>query len=289
MANINKAVAENVEGNYFVDTSCINCGVSRHYAPEIFGDTGIKAFVKKQPQNEKEEQAAQQALLACPVASIGMKEKRDLTSTRNSFPIPMAKGVYLNGFNHRNSYGAHSYFIKSDEGNWLIDSPRFIPDLVNKFEEMGGIRYIFLTHSDDVCDAHRYAGHFGAKRIIHQLESHSQKDAEVILNGEEEHRMESGVIHFTPGHTRGHLVLLWDNKYLFTGDHFAWISSLNRFGSFRNACWYSWEKQIESVQRMEAFQDVEWVFPGHGKWGRVDNNQFPEIIRQSVQWMLSVK
>ncbi|MBI4006084.1 MAG: MBL fold metallo-hydrolase, partial [Gammaproteobacteria bacterium] len=87
----------------------------------------------------------------------------------------------------------------------------------------------------------------------------------------------------------GHLVLLWKGKYLFTGDHFAWISSLNQFGSFRDACWYSWEKQIESVKKMEAFQDVEWVFPGHGKWGKIDKKQFPEIIRESVQWMLSVR
>ena len=289
MANIKKALSENIKGNYFVDSSCINCGVSRHYAPEVFGDTGIYSFVKKQPQNEKEEQAAQQALLACPTASIGMKEKQDLTTSRNSFPIPMAKGVYLNGFNHRNSFGAHSYFIKSDAGNWLIDSPSFTPDLVKKFEEMGGIRYIFLTHRDDVADAHRYAQRFEAKRIIHQLESDAQKDAEVILEGDETHWIDSGEIHFTPGHTRAHLVLLWDKKYLFTGDHFAWILGLNMFGSFRKACWYSWKRQIESVQKMEVFQDVEWVFPGHGKWGMVDKKRFPEIIRRSVQWMLSVK
>lgn len=288
MANLKKALSENVSGNYFVDSSCINCGVSRHYAPEIFGDTGIYAFVKKQPQNGKEELTAKQALLACPVASIGMREKQDLTSARNSFPVPMAKDVYINGFNHRNSFGAHSYFIKSNTGNWLVDSPRFVSDLVKKFEEMGGIRYIFLTHRDDVGDAHQYAKHFGAKRIIHKLESEAQKDAEVILEGEGAHRIKSGEIHFTPGHTRGHLVLLWDNKYLFTGDHFAWLSGLNQFGSFRNACWYSWEKQIESVQNMQSFQDVEWVFPGHGKWRMVDKKQFPEIIKQSVRWMRSV-
>ena len=289
MANLKKALSDNVEGNFFVDTSCINCGVSRHYAPEVFGDTGTHAFVKKQPQNEKEEFATKQALLACPTASIGMREKQDLKSARNSFPMLMAKDVYINGFNHRNSYGAHSYFIKSNTGNWLIDSPRFVSELVKKFEEMGGIRYIFLTHGDDVCDAHRYAKHFGAKRIIHQLELEAQKDAEVVLEGEEVHRIESGEIHFTPGHTRGHLVLLWNGKYLFTGDHFAWISSLNQFGSFRRACWYSWERQIESVQKVEVFQDVEWIFPGHGKWGRIDTGQFPEIIKKSVQWMLSVQ
>ena len=111
----------------------------------------------------------------------------------------------------------------------------------------------------------------------------------MILEGEETHRIGSSEIHFTPGHTEGHLVLLWNSKYLFTGDHFAWISSLNKFASFRNACWYSWEKQIESVKKMENFQDVEWVFPGHGKWGTIEKKQFPQIIRASVKWMQSVR
>ncbi len=282
-------LAENVEGNFFVDSSCINCGACRHYAPEVFAGTGTSSFVKKQPQGETEEFITKQALLACPTASIGMIEKLDLTSARNAFPLSMATDIYLNGFNHRNSYGAHSYFIQSETGNWLVDSPRFVRDLVKKFEEMGGLDYIFLTHRDDVSEAHRYAQHFGAKRIIHQLESDAQKDAEIILEGDKVHQISLGEIHFTPGHTQGHLVLLWDTRYLFTGDHFAWIPSLHQFGSFRNACWYSWEKQIESVQRMEAFHDVEAVFPWHGKWGMVDKQQFPHIIRKSVEWMHSVK
>jgi glyoxylase-like metal-dependent hydrolase (beta-lactamase superfamily II)/ferredoxin len=286
MANLKKILPVNMEGNFYVDSSCINCSVSRHYAPDIFGDSGDHAFVKRQPVNEKEELAVKQALLACPVAAIGMKKKIDLTEARNSFPVNMTEEIYLNGFNHRKSWGAHSYFIKADTGNWLIDSPRFVPDLVRKFEQLGGIKYIFLTHSDDVCDAHKYAKHFGAIRIIHTLESHAQQDAEIILEGEDTHMIDNGEIHFMPGHTAGHLVLLWKDRYLFTGDHFAWISSMNRFGSFRDACWYSWEQQIDSVRKMLAFQNVEWVFPGHGKWKQINKGEFPGIVQDSLRWML---
>lgn len=285
MANPRKAIPENIPGDYFVDSSCINCGVSRHYASELFGDTGTCSFVRQQPRNESEEITAQRALLSCPTGSIGTRSKRDLTAARKSFPLQMADDVFINGFNHRDSFGAHSYFIRAETGNWLVDSPRFVSDLVDRFEEMGGIQYIFLTHRDDVCDAHRYARHFSAKRIIHRLESVAQPDAEIIIDGDECRRIDAGEIHFTPGHTQGHLVLLWDSKYLFTGDHFAWIPDLNRFGSFRDVCWYSWDEQIDSVSKMESFQAVEWVFPGHGKWGRVAAGKFPEIIRHSVQWM----
>jgi len=289
MANLKKALPENVSGTYYVDFSCINCGVSRHYAPELFGDTGDYAYVRQQPRNAGEEMAVQRALLSCPMGSIGMREKRDLTTARASLPMRMAGGVFINGFNHRDSYGAHSYFIQAETGNWLVDAPRFVPDLVNKFEAMGGVRYIFLTHRDDVCDAPRYARHFAAQRIIHRLDAEAQPDAEIILEGDAVHSMDAGSIHFTPGHTEGHLVLLWQAKYLFTGDHYAWDAQHHRFESFRDACWYSWDKQIDSVEKMAAFRDVEWVFPGHGQWGRVEQGTFPDIIRQSVQWMHSVK
>lgn len=288
LANIKRAIAANVDGQFYVDDTCINCGVSRHYAPTIFGDTGTHACVKKQPGNEEEMLAAMQALLACPVSSIGTRDKLDLSAAKNSFPLPLAKDIYINGFNHRDSYGAHSYFIVSKNGNWLVDSPRFTSHLVEKMEAMGGVRYILLTHRDDVCDAPRYAKHFGAERIIHQYDADAQKDAEIKLQGDKVHYMGDGEIHFTPGHTRGHIVLLWQSQFLFTGDHYAWLSDENRFGSFRDACWYSWEQQIDSVQKMTAFQQVEWVFPGHGKWGKVEKGQFPNIIRQSVEMMRSI-
>jgi glyoxylase-like metal-dependent hydrolase (beta-lactamase superfamily II)/ferredoxin len=285
MANRQRALQENVAGNFFVDSTCINCGVSRHYAPEVFGDTGDYAFVKKQPQTEAEMLAAQQALLACPVGSIGLRKRVDLQAAINSFPLRMADSVYLNGFNHRNSYGAHSYFIASSHGNWLIDSPRFTAQLVRSFEARGGIEYIFLTHADDVADAHRYAQHFKAQRIIHRLEAHAQPDAEMILDDESEQLIGAARIVFTPGHTRGHCVLLWDDKYLFTGDHFAWLAERGRFGSFRDACWYSWTVQIGSVQKLALFDNVEWIFPGHGKWAPVAKGKFPAIVREAVRRM----
>jgi glyoxylase-like metal-dependent hydrolase (beta-lactamase superfamily II)/ferredoxin len=285
VANLKQALEQNAAGNFFVDSTCINCGVSRHYAPAIFGDTGTYAYVVRQPQGPAEELAAMQALLACPVGSIGVKKKRGLKDAMESFPLQMAPGIYLNGFNHRDSYGAHSYFIKAEAGNWLVDSPRFVPHLVSQFEAMGGVRYILLTHSDDVADAHRYTKHFGAERIIHRYDAQAQADAELILEEERDYVFAEGRVLFSPGHTRGHLVLLWQEKYLFSGDHFAWLPGLRRFGSFRDFCWHSWEEQIRSVEQMQVHEHVEWVFPGHGKWAQVPDGRFPHIVREAVEWM----
>lgn len=285
MASKLRRLKENVEGNFYVDSTCVNCGVSRHYAPSVFGDSGTHAFVKKQPQSHEELLATKQALLACPAASIGTIDKTELESAKQSFPLEMTQNIFLTGFNSRKSYGAHSYFIKAESGNWLIDSPRYTKHLVKKFTDLGGIKYIFLSHSDDVADAHKYAKHFSAKRIIHKLEQHAQKDAEIILEGESENIIDQAKIIFTPGHTHGHLVMLWRDRYLFSGDHIAWLPRINRLGSFNDYCWHSWQEQIRSVEKLEALKNVEWVFPGHGKWKQIPQGEFPTMIATAVDWM----
>jgi len=43
-----------------------------------------------------------------------------------SFPLPLENGVYYVKFNSAKSFGAHNYFIQGLEGNWLVDSPRYL-------------------------------------------------------------------------------------------------------------------------------------------------------------------
>ncbi len=288
MASLKLKLDDNVDGAFFVDSTCIDCDACRKFAPGVFGETGEHSYVQKQPQTPQERLAAQQALLACPVGSIGTEDKMDLKPARDSLPLEITGGIHINGFNHADSFGADSYFIRSEEGNWLVDSPRFTPHLKRQFEAWGGVRTIFLTHRDDVADAHLYAEHFGAKRIIHRHDADAQPDAEIVLDNAEPFIRDKAQILFTPGHTRGHLVLLWDERYLFTGDHFAWLAGKNRFGSFRGACWYSWDEQIESVEKMQAFKNVEWILPGHGKRKQIERGSFPEIVEEAVRWMKSV-
>ena len=117
MAGARIRLANNADGEFFVDANCINCGVSRHYAPNTFGDDGIHAFVKKQPSVQAEALAAQPAQLACPVAAIGTATKHDLSAPRKSFPFALADNIFVNGYNDRSSYGAYSFFIRGDNEN----------------------------------------------------------------------------------------------------------------------------------------------------------------------------
>src|SRR5207302_3655228 len=132
----------------------------------------------------------------------------------DDFPLVIEETVYYCGFNSPKSFGGNSYFVRHPGGNWLIDSPKFLPRLIRRFEALGGIANIFLTHRDDVADARQYAERFGSQRFIHRKELDSQPGAEVVLDGTEPVELASEILAIpTPGHTSGHFVLLFRQRF----------------------------------------------------------------------------
>jgi glyoxylase-like metal-dependent hydrolase (beta-lactamase superfamily II) len=265
MANPAQALPENVPGAFFVDSTCIDCDTCRQIAPATFGETGDFSFVQLQPRDAVETRAALRALVACPTGSIGTADKRGMAGAVADFPMALADGVSYCGFNSRKSFGGNSYFVEHRDGNWLIDSPRFVEHLARKFEQRGGIRHIFLTHRDDVADADKYAARFGAERIIHRLELAAQPDAERVIDGRNPVQLATEFLAIpTPGHTRGHCALLYGDRFLFSGDHIWWSRHRGRLNASRDVCWYSWKEQVESVALLADYS-FEWVLPGHGE------------------------
>jgi len=270
MADRAHSLAENVEGRFFVDATCIDCDTCRQIAPATFGETGEHSYVKLQPRDAAEERAAFRALVACPTASIGAADKRGAKPAVEEFPWPVAPRVWYCGFASPKSFGGSSYFVEHEAGNWMIDSPRFVERLARRFAEMGGVRYIFLTHRDDVADAERYAARFGAERIIHRLELAAQPEAERVMKGFEARELERGFLAIpTPGHTAGHCALLHGGRFLFSGDHLWWSRTRGRLNASRDVCWYSWRQQVASVKLLAGYE-FEWVLPGHGERVRFD-------------------
>ncbi len=287
MAHLSQRRSENVNGDFYVDSSCIDCDTCRWMAPEIFLRDRGKSAVHHQPIDEIQRLHSLQALLACPTASIGTVEKpQDIKVAQNSFPIPIAENVYHCGYHSEDSYGAASYLIQRLQGNVLIDSPRWAPPLVKRLEEMGGIRYLYLTHKDDVADHQKFHDHFGCDRILHIDEiSTGTRNVEIKLTGDRPFALEPELLIIpVPGHTKGHTVLLYKNKFLFTGDHVAWSTQLNQLVAFRDVCWYSWSKQTESMRQL-AHYSFEWVLPGHGRRYHTDLAGMSHQINQCIDWM----
>ena len=258
MARRELAVAENLPGELFVDSTCIECDTCRELAPDIFGslDSG-QSFVLRQPADDSSWRRALHAVVSCPTASIG--SERSAKEAARDLPVLLDGPVYRCGYSSEASYGAQSYLIRRPDGNVLVDSPRFVAPLARRLEELGGVRRMFLTHRDDVADHARFHERFGCERIIHRDDG--VLDAELLLDGDTDLGPGMRVIHL-PGHTRGSCALLVDDKYLFTGDHlWAWEGRLEMG---RSVSWYSWTEQKKSLRKLLDYR-FEWVLPGHGR------------------------
>lgn len=297
MADPKLRLAENVEGEFYVDSSCIDCDACRQMAPASFRDHGGQSSVYQQPRNAEEERLAEMALVACPTASIGTESKRNLKAAVAAFPQLIAGNVYFCGFTSEKSFGGWSYLITRPAergGNVLVDSPRFSQPLVRRMYEMGGVATMFLTHQDDIADHARYAAEFGCRRIMHADDGAGRRGIEQVIEGEDEVRLDdsTGDDHLiaipTPGHTRGHMVLLYGKKFLFTGDHLAWSPERRTLIAFRSANWYSWPEQTRSMERQLArFDDwpFEWVLPGHGRIHHAPAGEMRRHLAGCVEWM----
>ncbi|MBA4017772.1 MAG: hypothetical protein C0483_11410 [Pirellula sp.] len=79
--------------------------------------------------------------------------------------------------------------------------------------------------------------------------------------------------------TAGHLVLLFHNRFLFTGDHLDFDREEQRLTASHDYCWFSWPQQIESVEKLISF-NFEWVVPGHGQRVHLPSN---EMKRQLIE------
>src|SRR5262245_50421066 len=155
MANPALRLPDNVPGDFFVDSTCIDCDACRQIAPETFSEDDEYSVVYHQPQSPEEIQRGLMALVACPTGSIGTSEHHDAHIGIDGFPALIADNVFFCGFTAESSFGAWSYLIVRSEregGNVLVDSPRFATQLVKKIDALGGVGTMFLTHRDDVAD-----------------------------------------------------------------------------------------------------------------------------------------
>ncbi len=288
MANIQKRLPENVSGDFFVDSSCIDCDACRRIAPESFREFGEASVVYHQPVTIDETRRALMSLVACPTGSIGTLKRHNFRAGIDAFPVPIAENIYFCGFTAESSFGAWSYLIlrpESEGGNVFVDSPRFATQLVKRIAAMGGIRKMFLTHCDDVADHARFAAKFGCERIMHAADGAKRLAIEHVIEGEEEVQLDRDLIAIpTPGHTRGHAALLYQNRFLFTGDHLAWSPERETLTAFRSVCWYSWDEQIRSMEKLLRYS-FDWVLPGHGRAHHDGSENMRAHLERCISWM----
>ena len=288
MAQIERRLPENIPGEFYVDDSCIDCDACRQIAPATFRDHGGQSSVYRQPRNPAELRLALMALVTCPTASIGTVSRHSAREGVQAFPNQVIEDVYFCGFTSAASYGGWSYLIVRPPqrgGNILVDSPRFTSPLVKRIEQMGGVNLMFLTHRDDIADHVQFAAHFHCPRVMHQGDGAVTLGIEQVISGENEVRIDDHLLIIpTPGHTRGHQVLLYRDKVLFTGDTLAWSTERETLTAFRDVCWYSWTDQTRSMEKLLNYR-FEWVLPGHGRMGHATAGVMHQHLERCVEGM----
>lgn len=274
---------QNAPGAWHVDTNCIDCSAARTVAPGLIVARGGQSVFARQPRTDEELTMAWRARLLCPTASVRTEGRA--RAPNGIFPEMMTEGIYRLGYNARGSYGAHSFLIRRQAGNAMVDAPRWTRAVVDPLEEWGGLADILLTHRDDVADAERYARHFGARVWIHAADRAAALFADGILSGREPFALDDDLHAIpVPGHTEGSVVYLYDERCLFTGDSLAWSFERNDLTAFRGACWYSWPAQIRSLRRLLDYR-FEWVFAGHGGSHHLPADEMRERLAKLLERM----
>ncbi|XP_031495944.1 uncharacterized protein LOC116261361 isoform X1 [Nymphaea colorata] len=262
---------QNVAGEFYVDHKCIDCDTCRWMAPQVFVQIDGQSAVYKQPSSEEERLNALQALLSCPTNSIHTEHApSDIIEAQKTFPLPINEenlpGVYDCGYHSERSYGATSYLIVHPKGNILVDSPRYTERLAYNIEKLGGARYMFLSHKDDVADHNKWSRRLKCDRILHASDIEvSTADVEMQLYGDGPWSIgpDFDLVH-TPGHSCGSVCLFYKPlKVLFTGDHLARTaeSELSIFEQYNKD---SVATQLRSVSKLLDL-DFRWILPGHGR------------------------
>src|SRR5688572_22812128 len=109
MAQIQRRLSQNVDGDFFVDDTCIDCDACRQIAPETFRDHGDQSSVGRQPATPEEVTRALMALVACPTASIGTISHRNAAAAARAFPASVYANVFFCGYTSEASFGAWAY------------------------------------------------------------------------------------------------------------------------------------------------------------------------------------
>jgi len=73
MADKNDKHPGQMDGEFYVDTQCIDCDLCRQTAPNNFkrDEDGGFSYVFKQPESDDERTQCKQAMEECPVEAIG--------------------------------------------------------------------------------------------------------------------------------------------------------------------------------------------------------------------------
>lgn len=249
---------------FSVDDRCTNCDAARQFAPGLIEEVNGKSEVVRQPGSDAELAMLHAAAFACPTRSIRPTTGR-IDPALDPFPLALDDTVFHCGHNSPRTASANAFLLKRTSGNLMIDTPRFSTALADRYERLGPVTDVLLTHRDHATHGCQYADRFGARLWIHEGDLAAAPDADQVIRGLDPVEIAPGVlVHPLPGHTEGSVLVLADDVYCFTGDSFYWSRALDDLEVAESVTWYSISALATSLARVAPQIRFEWVLPGHG-------------------------
>lgn len=272
---------ERFEDGWRVDERCTNCDVARQLAPGLVGEADGHSVVLRQPRDRSEVRRLHAAAHACPSRSIRPPGGWPAAAL-DPFPMALDETVYLCGHNSRHTAGANSYLLRRRDGSvMMVDTPRWSASLAARYEELGPVTDVLLTHRDHAAHGRRYADRFGARLWIHEGDLDAAPDADRVLRGTEPALIADGVVAFPlPGHTRGSVLFVADERYCFSGDSFYWSRTTADLEVAHSVTWYSIAELAASLARTADRLRFEWLLPGHGDRRRLPADDMAQRLRR---------
>ncbi|MGI5472039.1 MBL fold metallo-hydrolase [Streptomyces sp. CA-132043] len=272
-----------MDNDWYVDDRCTDCDVARQLAPGLIDRVGRRSEVVRQPRDAAEDRAVHAAAFACPTRSVRPASGR-LDPALDPFPLALDAAVSLCGHNSRQTAGANSYLVRRPAGNLvLVDTPRWSEVLAAKYAALGPVTDVLLTHRDHAAHGRQYADYFGARLWIHEGDLDAAPDADRVLRGTERVEIGPGLVaHPLPGHTRGSVLYVADERYCFSGDSFYWSRTTGDVEVAESVTWYSIEELAASLARTAGQLRFEWLLPGHGDRKHLPADRMAERLRGLV-------
>ncbi|MFC8710656.1 MBL fold metallo-hydrolase [Streptomyces sp. NPDC057197] len=269
---------------WYVDDRCTNCDVARQFAPELIGESQGRSHMLRAPRDEAETRRLHAAAFACPTRSVRPATGRP-DPALDPFPMALDDGVLICGHNSRHTAGANSYLLKRPSGSvMMIDTPRWSPTLAARYAAVGPVTDVLLTHRDHAAHGRDYADRFGARLWIHEGDLDAAPDADRVIGGLDAVDVGEGVTALPlPGHTRGSVLYLADDRYCFTGDSFYWSRTTGDLEVAESVTWYSVEELAASLARVAGHLRFEWVLPGHGDRRRLPADEMSRRLRSLTE------
>lgn len=149
---------------------------------------------------------------------------------------------------NRDTLGGTAYLIVESAGNILVDCPAWSESHQQFLQDLGGVRWLFITHRGGIGKAEEIVRDLSCQILIQEQEAYFLPQLKVTTFQKEFALSASSTAIWTPGHSPGSSCLYSTSHdgVLFSGRHLL----PNQFGDpvpLRTSKTFHWPRQLKSV------------------------------------------